>query len=165
MTATQIVLLPLSQWTENHLTAIFQATTASALEEALDAFLFKDATITVNGRTISRTEFTNLLSGEKFDETHASISFAGAVEVPADPKSPVLAGSVGVFFTAIVDEAIVIRDVPVQEQTTASINVVIEQDDSLPPPPRPPIRGFSDRRRVKVLNEVVLVGRVSPQAV
>ena len=85
------------------------------------------------------------------------------------------------------DEAIVIRDVPVQEQTTASINVVyvtvpiqsqqlltvnlfphrnrIEQDDSLPPPPRPPIRGFSDRRRVKVLNEVVLLGRVSSQSV
>jgi hypothetical protein len=34
------------------------------------------------------------------------------------------AGSVGVFLTAVVDEAIIIRDVPVQEQTTASINVV-----------------------------------------
>ena len=90
MTTTEIVLPSLSQWTKNHLTAIFQATTASALEEALDAFLFKDAAITVNGRTISRTEFTNLLSGEKFDETHASVSFAGAVEVPADSKSPVL---------------------------------------------------------------------------
>jgi hypothetical protein len=90
MTTTQILLLPLSQWTKNHLTAIFQATTASALDTAIDAFLFKDAVITVNGRTISRTEFTNLLSGEKFDETHASVSFAGAVEVPADPESPVL---------------------------------------------------------------------------
>ncbi|KIK09657.1 hypothetical protein K443DRAFT_393298 [Laccaria amethystina LaAM-08-1] len=158
---TDIVLPSLSQWTKNHLTAIFQATTASALDTALDAFLFKDAVITVNGRTISRTEFTNLLSGEKFDETHASVSFAGAVEVPTDPKSPVLAGSVGVFLTAVVDEAIIIRDVPVQEQTTASINVVIEQDDSLPPPPRPPIHGFTDHRRVKVLNEVVLLGRVS----
>jgi hypothetical protein len=34
------------------------------------------------------------------------------------------AGSVGVFLTAVVDEAVIIRDVPVQEQTTASINVV-----------------------------------------
>ena len=83
------------------------------------------------------------------------------------------------------DEAIIIRDVPVQEQTTASINVVyvtvliqsqqlltvnlfphrnrIEQDASLPPPPRPIIE--QDRRRVKVLNEVVLLGRVSRQSV
>ncbi|KIK09677.1 hypothetical protein K443DRAFT_82837, partial [Laccaria amethystina LaAM-08-1] len=160
----------LSQWTENHLPAIFQATTASAIEAALDGFLFKDAAITVNGRTISRTEFTNLLSGKKFDETHASVSFAGAVKVPADLKNPVLAGSVGVFLTANVDEAIIIRDVPVQEQTTASINVVyvtvlIQSQQLLTsPPPRHPDQEI-DRRSVKVLNEVVLLGRVSPQSV
>lgn len=42
-----IVLPSLSQWTKNHLTAIIQATTPSAF----DAFLFKDAVITVKGRT------------------------------------------------------------------------------------------------------------------
>ena len=46
------VLPSLSQWIKNHLTAIIQATTHSAL----DAFPFKDAVIAVNGRTISRYE-------------------------------------------------------------------------------------------------------------
>jgi len=82
-----IVLPSLSQWTKNHLTAIIQATSASALNASLDAFLFKDAVITVNGRNITRTEFTTLLRTEKFEEATASISFAGAVEVPANPKS------------------------------------------------------------------------------
>jgi hypothetical protein len=82
-----IVLPSLSQWTKNHLTAIIQATSASALNASLDAFLFKDAVITVNGRTITRAEFTTLLGGEKLAEAAASISFAGAVEVPTNPKS------------------------------------------------------------------------------
>lgn len=82
-----IVLPSLSRWTKNHLTAIIQAKSASALNASLDAFLFKDAVITVNGRHITRAEFTTLLGAEKLDETTASISFTGAVEVPANPKS------------------------------------------------------------------------------
>jgi hypothetical protein len=82
-----IVLPSLSQWTKNHLTAIIQAKSASALNASLDAFLFKNAVITVNGRHITRAEFTTLLRTEKIDEKAASISFAGAVEVPANPKS------------------------------------------------------------------------------
>ncbi|KIJ92279.1 hypothetical protein K443DRAFT_685361 [Laccaria amethystina LaAM-08-1] len=159
-----IVLPSLSQWTKNHLTAIIQATSASALNASLDAFLFKDAVITVNGRTVTRAEFTTLLGGEKLAEAAASISFAGAVEVPTNPKSGELAGSVGVFFTAIIAQAIVIHDAPVEHQLTASINVVIEQDESLPPPPHN-IRGYTDRRRVKVLNEVVLNGPLVPKSV
>jgi hypothetical protein len=40
----------------------------------------------------------------------------------------------------------------------------IEQDESLPPPPHG-IKGFTDRRRVKVLNEVVLEGPVPQKSV
>ncbi|KIK00087.1 hypothetical protein K443DRAFT_101078 [Laccaria amethystina LaAM-08-1] len=159
-----IVLPSLSQWTKNHLTAIIQAKSASALNASLDAFLFKNAVITVNGRHITRAEFTTLLRTEKIDEKAASISFAGAVEVPANPKSGELAGSVGVFFTAIIAQGILIEGAPVQHQLTASINVVIEQDESLPPPPHG-IKGFTDRRRVKVLNEVVLEGPVPQKSV
>jgi hypothetical protein len=82
-----IILPTLSQWTKNHLTAIIQAKSASALNASLDAFLFKDAVITVNGRHITRVEFTTLLGTEKIDEKAASISFAGAVEVPVNHKS------------------------------------------------------------------------------
>lgn len=154
-----IVLPSLSRWTKNHLTAIIQAKSASALNASLDAFLFKDAVITVNGRHITRAEFTTLLGAEKLDETTASISFTGAVEVPANPKSHENAGSVGVFFTATIAQAIIIQGAPVEHWLIASINVVIEQDESLPPPPHG-IKGFTDRRRVKVLNEVVLEGPV-----
>ena len=88
-----IILPSLSQWTKNHLTTIIQATTPSALDASLNAFLFKDAVITVNGCTISRYEFTTQLRSEKFAETKAFISFAGAIEVPADPTSHELVGA------------------------------------------------------------------------
>jgi predicted benzoate:H+ symporter BenE len=48
MTAN-IVLPSLASWTQSHITALYQATSQTTFNEALDAFLAKDAKITVNG--------------------------------------------------------------------------------------------------------------------
>lgn len=98
-----IVLPSLSQWTKNHLTAIIQATTPSAF----DAFLFKDAVITVKGRT------------------HLPLR----IHYPVTKRE--IRRNEGFYLLR----------------------------SGLPPPPHN-IRGFTDRRKVKVLNEVVLEGPV-----
>lgn len=83
-TVTAIVLPNLTQWAEGHITAINQATNEKALTSALDDFLSKDATIVVNGVQVSRAEFQQQVFDEKFLETGATVSFLGAVQVPAD---------------------------------------------------------------------------------
>jgi len=153
--SANIVLPSLSNWTKNHISAIYQATSQSATSDALDNFLSKDAIITANGKKISRTNLTKDLQSEKFLELGASLSFAGIVEVPADNTSRVQAGSVGTFFTVTIQETIKVRDAPVTHIVNASLNVVIEQDPNIPVPPPTPIHGFSDRRRVKELNIVI----------
>ena len=86
--STAIVLPTLTQWAEDHITAINKATNDKDLSHALD-FLSKNATIVVNGVHISRVEFEKQLQGEKFEEIDATISFLGAVQVPADKDKPV----------------------------------------------------------------------------
>lgn len=86
--STAIVLPTLTQWTENHITAIINATNQQDLTNAIDAFLSKNATIVVNGVEISRAEFKKQLQLEKFDEAGAAISFVGAIQVPADKDKP-----------------------------------------------------------------------------
>ncbi|KIM41970.1 hypothetical protein M413DRAFT_71471 [Hebeloma cylindrosporum] len=122
--STAILAPTLTQWTENHVTAIIQATNEQDLTSAIDAFLAKDATIVINGAKLSRAEFQKQLQTEKFDEAGATISFVGAVQVPADKDKPFDAGSVGLFYNALIVEAIRIRDAPVTSEITASLNVV-----------------------------------------
>ena len=88
--SSNIVLLPLSLWTQGHIRAIYQATTQDATQAAIDAFLAKDAQITINGTNISRTDFVNQLKSEKFLEAGAIVTFAGTVEVPSDKNQPIL---------------------------------------------------------------------------
>jgi len=160
--ASNFVLPSLTSWAKSHISAIIEATTSADLDSALDAFLTKDATFTVNGTTFSRSQYKTLLQQEKFDEIGATLNFSGEVEVQADGSQ---AGSVGLFYTAVVAEAIRIHDAAVQHQFTSSINLVIEQDTSipLPTPPTVPVHGFPivDRRRVTALNQVVVGGPVT----
>ena len=86
--STAIVLPTLTQWTENHITAIINATNQKDLTSAVDAFLSKDATIVINGIQISHAEFEKQLQLEKFDEAGATTAFVGAVQVPADKDKP-----------------------------------------------------------------------------
>ncbi|KAJ6562833.1 hypothetical protein DFH09DRAFT_1159738 [Mycena vulgaris] len=155
--ALNIVLPPLRTWAEQHLSSIIKATTSTDFDAAFDSFLSEHATVTVNGKPVSRDEYKKQLQGEGFDEAGAIVTFSGAVEVPADQSKPIEAGVVGLFYTAIISEAIVIRDAPVQSQVTSSLNLVIEEDKSLTPPHLPGgIRGFFDGRRVTVLNQVIV---------
>ncbi|KAJ7725303.1 hypothetical protein DFH07DRAFT_854181 [Mycena maculata] len=158
--AANIVLPPLRTWAEQHLSAIIKATSQAAFESAFDGFLSKNATVTVNGKHVSREQYKQQLQGEGFDEAGAFVTFGGAVEVPADQTNPIQAGVVGLFYTATISENIVIRDAPVQSQITSSLNLVIEEDKSLTPPHTPPgVRGFFDGRRVSVLNQIILDAR------
>ncbi|KAJ7145732.1 hypothetical protein C8R44DRAFT_655656 [Mycena epipterygia] len=157
--AVNIVLPPLRTWAEQHLSSIIKATTQTAFDAAFDGFLSESATVTVNGKDVSRDEYKKQLQGEGFDEAGAEVTFSGAVEVPADQNSldSIQAGVVGLFYTATISENIVIRDAPIQSQVTSSLNLVIEEDKSLTPPHLPDgIRGFFDGRRVSVLNQIIL---------
>ena len=86
--STNIVLPSLSKWTENHISAIYQAN--SQTSNALNNFLSKDAVITVNGKKISHTELAKEFQNEKYLEAAAFVTFANIVEVPADKTSPIL---------------------------------------------------------------------------
>ncbi|KDR73949.1 hypothetical protein GALMADRAFT_595444 [Galerina marginata CBS 339.88] len=161
--STAIVLPDLTNWTKQHINAIFQATNQADFTSAIDAFLSDKATITSNGVTISRADFVSQVQGEKFDETGATVTFTSAVEVPSDTTQAALAGSVGVSYNAVITEGIRVLGGPVTRQVTASVNVVIFQDPDVPKPPPSPIRGFFDGRRVLSLNQVSLVGPVPAQ--
>ncbi|KAF5329712.1 hypothetical protein D9619_009154 [Psilocybe cf. subviscida] len=159
--SVNIVLPTLTQWTKNHVTAIIQAKNQAALEAAVDAFLSKSATINVNGAQITRDAFVQQLSSENFDEQGATVNFNESVEVRADPTDGFSAGSVGLFYTAVIVEAIRVLGAPVSSQVTASLNVVIAEDPAIPPPHLPGgIHGFFDGRRVMALNEIRTQARV-----
>lgn len=82
------VLPTLTQWIENHITSIYQATSQDT-SNALNNFLSKDATITVNGKVISRDDTAKQLQLEKFLEIGASVKFTDTVEVPTDKSNTV----------------------------------------------------------------------------
>ncbi|KAJ6542800.1 hypothetical protein B0H19DRAFT_1171954 [Mycena capillaripes] len=157
--ASNIVLPPLKTWAEQHLSSIIKATTETAFDSAFEAFLSKHVTITVNGKNVSRDEYKKQLQGEGFDEAGATVEFSGAVEIPSENNS-IQSGVVGLFYTAIISENIVIRDAAIQSQITSSLNLVIEEDKTLTPPHLPHgIHGFFDERRVSVLNQIILDAR------
>jgi hypothetical protein len=85
--SVNIVLPSLRNWAEQHLSSIIKATTQTAFDSAFEAFLSKHATITVNGKNVSRDEYKKQLRGEGFDEAGAIVQFGGAVEVPSENNS------------------------------------------------------------------------------
>ena len=90
-----IVLPPLRFWAEGHLSSILKATTESTFNDAFDAFLSKNATITVNGQHLSRDRYRQQLLGESaVNKESASVKFDGVVEVPTDQDQPVKVRSV-----------------------------------------------------------------------
>lgn len=82
---SNIVLPNLVNWTKNHITSIIATTTQADLDTALNAFLSKNASITVNGVNFSRDQYKTFLQGEKLLETTAAVTFSGEVVVPTDP--------------------------------------------------------------------------------
>ncbi|KAJ7058767.1 hypothetical protein C8F01DRAFT_990095 [Mycena amicta] len=141
--SSRIVLPGLQAWAEQHLTAIIKATSQDAFAIAFEGFMAKNASITVNGKSVSRDEYKKQLQGEGFDEAGAEVSFSGAVEVSTGLQS----GVVGLFYTATIVQNVVVLDAPAESQVTSSLNLVIEEDKSLVPPHFPPgFHGFFGER-------------------
>ncbi|KAJ7474989.1 hypothetical protein FB451DRAFT_1247199 [Mycena latifolia] len=147
-----IDLPPLKNWAEDHLSTIIKAKTQAVVDEAFDTFLAKDATLTVNGKRVSRDEYKNQLRG--LLEQSATVKFSDAVEVPADQSRPSQAGSVGLFYTAVIVEGINVHGAPVEDNVTSSVNLVIKEDKSLTPSPLVH-GGIFDGRRVFEVNQVI----------
>ncbi|KAL4245425.1 hypothetical protein ABKN59_009463 [Abortiporus biennis] len=152
--STDIVLPSLTNWSKQHLTAIFQATDQQTFDNAFDAFIAQNVSITVNGQHMTRDQYKKMLQGEKFEEAGASVSFAGVVEVPKDPKNPVLAGTVGLFYNATISEKLLVFGAPESSTINSSLNIVVIQDPTIEKPHLPGRGGFFDPRRVSVLNQV-----------
>ncbi|KAJ6479033.1 hypothetical protein C8R45DRAFT_1156552 [Mycena sanguinolenta] len=150
--SVHMVLPPLNDWAQQHLFAILKATTQTEFDSAFDAFLSKNATITVNGKKVSRDEYQKQLQGKRFDEAGATVQLSGAVEAGS-----IQAGVVGLFYAAAITEHIVVRDAPVEKHITSSLNLVLEEEESLVRPHWPPgTHGFFDGRRVSALNQIIV---------
>ncbi|THU95987.1 hypothetical protein K435DRAFT_778771 [Dendrothele bispora CBS 962.96] len=158
--STAIVLPQLGSWAQNHIRAIVQATNEADFDGAFDAFVAKDAEITFNGKKISRDEYKTRLQTEAFRETGAQVVFNGTVQVPGTDASGVQSsfiGEAGLFYTAIIGEALLVLGAPQQRQVTSSINIFVQDDSSLKPPTLPGgIHGFFDPRRAFKVNQVFL---------
>ena len=87
---TAIVLPNLTNWLKQHVTNLYTTTSNDDFDAAFDAFLTKDANITVNGKGVTRDQYKQQLLGQKFEESGAQVNFLATVEVPADENQPVL---------------------------------------------------------------------------
>jgi len=110
----------------------------------------------VNGQVLSRDQFKNQLRDEKLDETSANMLFLGAVQVPQNPQNPMKSGTVGLFYSALVQEPFEGLGKSHTRDITSSLNLTIFQDTSLPVPTISKDIPFFDARRVSVLNEITV---------
>ncbi|KAF9476912.1 hypothetical protein BDN70DRAFT_881838 [Pholiota conissans] len=150
---TAVLLLPLDQWVQQHLTTIIESTEDVALHTEMNHFMAQHAAITINGAHMSRQEFMKQIKAENAAEMKANITFKDSVMVPAKKGDDITAGSVGVFYKAVITSTKMIHGVHTSKQVIGSLNVVIETDTSIPLPHMP---GYNDRRRVVSFNEVRL---------
>lgn len=139
------VVIPLTQWAEDSISAIYNATTESNFNDAFDAFLLKDAKITVNGKHLSVAQYKQKLVDQKILEQSAQVSYKGAVSVPKNPNEPAQAGSVGLFFTALIVEKLREFGAPVTRTVTSSVNLTIVED------------GGVEDRKVSALTQIITV--------
>ncbi|KAJ7030164.1 hypothetical protein C8F04DRAFT_1098596 [Mycena alexandri] len=131
---------PLKTWAENALAAVIEATNATALDTAFDAFLADDVSLTINNMTISRTNYIAKRQAKGFVDT-AKIVYRDVIEVPTVANST-QAGVVTLFFNVTIGDVVVV----------SSMNLVIQQDLSAVSPGRH-VRN-SDLRRVFNINQV-----------
>lgn len=82
------IILTLTSWTQTRIQNLFAATTQAQFQEAYDAFFAQDVQLTVNNRTISRSDFENELWQTASTKTSASVQFLGTVEIPTDSSNP-----------------------------------------------------------------------------
>jgi len=133
------VVIPLSDWTEESISAIYKASSQSDFSSAFDAFVSEDPEITVNNKRLSRAQYKALLQDERALEQSASVTFLGVVEVSSNKKEPQSAGSVGVFYRATIYERIKVGGASQTATVNSSLNIVVQEGD-----------GPEDRRVTKV---------------
>jgi len=153
----------LTNWTEQHLTTLFQATALADFNNAFDAFIAHNASITVNGQKTSRDDYKQMLGNKTAGEASASVNFLGTVEIPTNGSEPLTAGTVGTFINAIIEGKFVFDDVAVSHTVNASVNFVISQDPSIQPS-NSTDEGSFDSRRVTELNQanIFVMNPLSP---
>ncbi|KAF8200263.1 hypothetical protein BJ912DRAFT_948510 [Pholiota molesta] len=146
----RIVLLSLTQWAEEHITAVTNAATEADLQTAMDAFISKNVSMQFNGASVTRNAYVKSLAANIPGRVSANVTFSSTVQVPTDPQSPVTAGWVGMFY--------VTNSLFNSKQITqiVSDNILIQQDPSIPVPNNTitGIRGDFDGRRVMAIQRV-----------
>ncbi|KAH9837623.1 uncharacterized protein C8Q71DRAFT_897953 [Rhodofomes roseus] len=125
------IVIPLTEWVENRISAIYKAPNQREFSTAFDEFVDEHAHITVNGKQLNRDQYKELFQGERALESSATVSFLGAVEVPANKKEHQSAGHVGVYYKAIVYERLVFGADRESRTVNSSLNVVVKDGGNL----------------------------------
>lgn len=86
--AMAIVLPSLSAWTELHTNALINAQTIGDLDTAADAFLSQNISIVVNGASLTRSQFLQLLAVNLPRRLSSNVSYTAIIEDPTDPSNP-----------------------------------------------------------------------------
>lgn len=89
---SKIVLPPTLTWAQERITAIYQSKSGDDFTSAFDAFVSQNVqSIVFNGQTLTRDQYKQQISGEKFLETSANVTFSGTVDSPVTGASSVSA--------------------------------------------------------------------------
>ena len=145
--SVNIVLPDLPNWVQQRINTLYGAKTTEEFDDAFDAFIAKEVTIKVNGKSISRDEYKKMVQGEISTDVGAQVTFNGIVSVPSEskdlraigvsriPLSPALScrtkancglqtGTVGAFFDAVVFGRFFVFGARQSSTVSSSMNVV-----------------------------------------
>ncbi|KAF7794722.1 hypothetical protein EIP86_005860 [Pleurotus ostreatoroseus] len=150
---TDITLPTLTQWAEQHITALLKASDKN-VDSVYDMTFARDCKITVNGQAMTGAQFKDRIRREKGAETGAQVAFMGAVEVPDGRNDPYGAGNVGLFMHATIDQPFMTLGEPDFNTIRASYNMRIVEDPTLPQPEGRSRNIDWDPRRIVAITDV-----------
>ncbi len=84
--SVNIVLPNLPNWVQQRVNTLYGAKTTEEFDAAFDAFIAKDVTIKVNGKSVSRDDYKTMVQGEITGDVGAQVTFNGVVSVPSEDK-------------------------------------------------------------------------------
>jgi hypothetical protein len=105
----RIVLLSLTQWAEEHITAVTNAATEADLQTAMDAFISKNVAMQFNGASVTRNAYIKSLAATIPGRVGANVTFSSTVQVPTDPQSPVTVRRPSLIYVGCIDWLILYR--------------------------------------------------------
>ncbi|KAM5537312.1 hypothetical protein V8D89_009042 [Ganoderma adspersum] len=153
--SVNIVLPDLPNWVQQRINTLYGAKTTEEFDDAFDAFIAKEVSIKVNGKSISRDDYKKMVQGEISTDVGAQVTFNGIVSVPSESKDlrAIGTGTVGAFFDAVVFGRFFVFGARQSSTVSSSMNVVVIQDPTLHHH-QIGRGGAFDARRVTNLNEV-----------